>query len=102
MDTIIHNKKIFQHPAFKVSMAGLLYLLTSIFCIYISFTENIAQIWFSNALLLIIIFRGEPSLRWWYFGAGLIANIVSNASTGSTFAISIGLAWWERIIEVVR
>lgn len=78
-------------------MAGLLYLATSFFCIYISFTENIAQIWFSNALLLIIIFRSDYTLRWWYYGAGLFANILGNALTGTAIPISLGLAFSNAI-----
>ncbi len=93
MDTITHNKKFFQHPAFKVCLAGLLYLVVALVCIRVSLTEDLAQIWFSNALLLIIIFRSEYRLRWWYFGVGLLASVLSNILTGTSVSLAAGLGF---------
>lgn len=79
-----------QHPISQVIGAGVLYFLVAITCIQISLISNIAQIWVSNALLLIIMFRGESKLRPWFFIAGLIANFCANLATNTTplFALS--------------
>ncbi|HEU5281269.1 MAG TPA: EAL domain-containing protein [Gammaproteobacteria bacterium] len=79
-----------RHHAGLVIAAGVLYFLVGIACIHISLISQIAQIWLSNAILLIIMFRSEPTLRPWYFVSGLIANLLANLVTGTTllFALS--------------
>jgi diguanylate cyclase (GGDEF)-like protein len=79
-----------RHRAGLVIAAGMLYFLVAVTCIQISSISHIAQIWLSNAILLIIMFRDEPTLRPWYFLVGLIANLSANLVTGTTllFALS--------------
>lgn len=81
---------LLRHDAGLVLATGMLYFLVAVTCIQISFISQIAQIWLSNAVLLIIMFRSEPKLRPWYFMVGLIANLLANLTTGTTllFALS--------------
>lgn len=81
--------RLLKHNASLVFSAGLIYFLVAIGCIQISFISHIAQIWLSNGVLLVLLFRGEAKLRPWFYIAGLIANFLANISTGTTFLFAL-------------
>lgn len=85
--------RLLKHNASLVFSAGLIYFLVAIACIQVSFISQIAQIWLSNGILLIIMFRGEAKLRPWFFIAGLVANFLANLSTGTTFLFALTFAF---------
>ncbi len=76
----------------EVIYAGITCLVLAILCIMLAQYSTYASIWVVNAVLLIFIFRSDPSLRWYLYFIGLCANWVANIFAGAPIILALAIA----------
>jgi diguanylate cyclase (GGDEF)-like protein/PAS domain S-box-containing protein len=81
-----------SHQASLVIASGVVYFLIAIICIEVFLARQIAEVWLSNSILLILMFRDKNNLRGWYFIACVIANFSANLVTGSSLSAALSFA----------